>query len=369
MSAKRLFPNFSFLDAPFNLEYYDPENHDTEVAYMGCRTRVMANNYDSSRATTAGRGNLSFTSVNLPRIAIKAKGDVDIFFEDLDRKITLVINQLLERFKIQSAKKVKNYPFLMGQGVWMDSENLGPEDEVGEVLKHGTLTIGFIGLAECLKALIGKHHGESEEAQNLGLNIIGYMRKRADEASKKTGLNITLIATPAEGLSGRFVKIDREKYGVIPGVTDREYYTNSFHIPVYFNISAFDKIRLEAPYHALTNGGHISYVELDGDPLKNLDAFESVVRFMKESGIGYGSINHPVDRDPVCGFTGIIDNECPHCHRTEDDGKGNFERIRRITGYLVGTLDRFNDAKRAEVEDRVKHSVMRTSVASPVQKQ
>ena len=368
VSAKRLFPNFSFLDAPFNLEYYDPENHDTEVAYMGCRTRVMANNYDSSRATTAGRGNLSFTSVNLPRIAIKAKGDVDIFFEDLDRKITLVINQLLERFKIQSAKKVKNYPFLMGQGVWMDSENLGPEDEVGEVLKHGTLTIGFIGLAECLKALIGKHHGESEEAQNLGLNIIGYMRKRADEASKKTGLNITLIATPAEGLSGRFVKIDREKYGVIPGVTDREYYTNSFHIPVYFNISAFDKIRLEAPYHALTNGGHISYVELDGDPLKNLDAFESVVRFMKESGIGYGSINHPVDRDPVCGFTGIIDNECPHCHRTEDDGKGNFERIRRITGYLVGTLDRFNDAKRAEVEDRVKHSVMRTSVASPVQK-
>lgn len=368
VSAKRLFPNFSFLDAPFNLEYYDPENHDTEVAYMGCRTRVMANNYDSSRATTAGRGNLSFTSVNLPRIAIKAKGDLDIFFEDLDRKITLVISQLLERFKIQSAKKVKNYPFLMGQGVWMDSENLGPEDEVGEVLKHGTLTIGFIGLAECLKALIGKHHGESEEAQNLGLNIIGYMRKRADEASKKTGLNITLIATPAEGLSGRFVKIDREKYGVIPGVTDREYYTNSFHIPVYFNISAFDKIRLEAPYHALTNGGHISYVELDGDPLKNLDAFESVIRFMKESGIGYGSINHPVDRDPVCGFTGIIDNECPHCHRTEDDGKGNFERIRRITGYLVGTLDRFNDAKRAEVEDRVKHSVMRTSVASPVQK-
>lgn len=363
VSAKRLFPNFSFLDAPFNLQYYDPEDHNTEVAYMGCRTRVMANNYDPDHATTAGRGNLSFTSINLPRIAIKAKGDVDIFFEDLDRKISLVIDQLLERFKIQAAKTVKNYPFLMGQGVWIGSDKLGPNDEVGEVLKHGTLTIGFIGLAECLKALIGKHHGESEEAQNLGLNIVGYMRKRADEASKKTGLNITLIATPAEGLSGRFVKIDREKYGEIPGVTDREYYTNSFHIPVYYNISAFDKIRLEAPYHALTNGGHISYVELDGDPLKNLDAFEAVVRWMKESGVGYGSINHPVDRDPVCGFTGIIDNECPHCHRTEADGKGDFERIRRITGYLVGTLDRFNDAKRAEVEDRVKHSVMRTSVS------
>ena len=362
VSAKRLFPNFSFIDAPFNLQYYDPADHNTEVAYMGCRTRVMANNYDQSRETTSGRGNLSFTSVNLPRIAIKAKGDIDIFFEDLDRKISLVIDQLLERFRIQSAKKVKNYPFLMGQGIWLDSEKLGPNDEVGEVLKHGTLTIGFIGLAECLKALIGKHHGESQEAQNLGLDIIGYMRKRADEASKKTGLNFSLIATPAEGLSGRFVKIDREKYGEIPGVTDREYYTNSFHIPVYYDISAYDKIRLEAPYHALTIGGHISYIELDGDPLKNLEAFESVVRWMKESGIGYGSINHPVDRDPVCGFTGIIDNECPHCHRTEDDGQGNFERIRRITGYLVGTVDRFNDAKRAEVEDRVKHSVMRKNI-------
>ena len=360
VSAKRLFPNFSFIDAPFNLQYYDPKDHNTEVAYMGCRTRVVANNYDPGRQTTSGRGNLSFTSVNLPRIAIKAKGDLDIFFEDLDRKISLVVDQLLDRFKIQAAKKVKNYPFLMGQGIWLDSEKLGPNDEVGEVLKHGTLTIGFIGLAECLKALIGTHHGESEEAQNLGLDIIGYMRKRVDDACKKTGLNFSLIATPAEGLSGRFVKIDREKYGEIPGVTDREYYTNSFHIPVYYNISAFHKIKLEAPYHALTNGGHISYIELDGDPLKNLDAFEAVVRCMKESGIGYGSINHPVDRDPVCGFTGIIDNECPHCHRTEEDGQGDFERIRRITGYLVGTVDRFNNAKRAEVEDRVKHSVMRS---------
>ncbi len=211
VSAKRLFPNFSFIDAPFNLQYYDPKDHNTEVAYMGCRTRVVANNYDPGRQTTSGRGNLSFTSVNLPRIAIKAKGDLDIFFEDLDRKISLVVDQLLDRFKIQAAKKVKNYPFLMGQGIWLDSEKLGPNDEVGEVLKHGTLTIGFIGLAECLKALIGTHHGESEEAQNLGLDIIGYMRKRVDDACKKTGLNFSLIATPAEGLSGSFLKKEREK--------------------------------------------------------------------------------------------------------------------------------------------------------------
>ena len=244
VSAKRLFPNFSFIDAPFNLQYYDPKDHNTEVAYMGCRTRVVANNYDPGRQTTSGRGNLSFTSVNLPRIAIKAKGDLDIFFEDLDRKISLVVDQLLDRFKIQAAKKVKNYPFLMGQGIWLDSEKLGPNDEVGEVLKHGTLTIGFIGLAECLKALIGTHHGESEEAQNLGLDIIGYMRKRVDDACKKTGLNFSLIATPAEGLSGRFVKIDREKYGEIPGVTDREYYTNSFHITSAHSIKSSWKRRI-----------------------------------------------------------------------------------------------------------------------------
>ena len=290
-------------------------------------------------------------------MAIKANGNIDVFFEDLERKVTLVIEQLKERFKIQAAKKVKNYPFLMGQGIWMDSDKLKPNDEVGEVLKHGTLTVGFIGLAECLKALIGKHHGESREAQNLGLNIVGYMRKRMDEEAKKTGLNFSLIATPAEGLSGRFVRIDRKKYGVLEGITDREYYTNSFHVPVYYNINAFEKIKIEAPYHALTNGGHITYVEIDGDPCKNLEAFEKIVRCMKESGIGYGSINHPVDRDPVCGYTGIIDNECPMCGRHENDGDEGFERIRRITGYLVGTVDRFNDGKRAEESDRVKHDL------------
>ncbi len=357
VSAKRLFPNFSFLDAPFNLQYYKEGDYNSEVAYMGCRTRVMANHYDPSREVTCGRGNLSFTSINLPRLAIKSNGNVDFFFEQLDRMLDLVCDQLMARYKIQAAKKVRNYPFLMGQGVWLDSDRLGPDDEVGEVLKHGTLTVGFIGLAECLKALIGKHHGESQEAQNLGLDIVGYMRKRMDEMSEKTGFNYSLIATPAEGLSGRFVRIDKQKFGIIPGVTDRDYYTNSFHVPVYYDISAFDKIRLEAPYHSLTNGGHISYIEMDGDPLKNLDAFEKVVRCMKEAGIGYGSINHPVDRDPCCGYTGIIDNECPGCGRHEGDGNEAFERIRRITGYLVGTMDHWNNAKRAEESDRVKHGL------------
>ncbi len=357
VSAKRLFPNFSFIDAPFNKAFYKEGDHNTEVAYMGCRTRVMANNYDNSQQVTAGRGNLSFTSINLPRLAIKANKNIDIFFESLDRMMDLCIDQLMERYKVQASKHVYNYPFLMGEGVWLDSDKLNPEDEVGEILKHGTLSVGFIGLAETLVALTGEHHGQSEAAQNLGLEIIGYMRKRLDEASKQTGFNYTLLATPAEGLSGRFVRIDRERYGKIKGVTDREYYTNSFHIPVYYNIGAFDKIKKEAPYHALTNAGHISYIELDGDPLKNLDAFEQVIRCMKESGIGYGSVNHPVDRDPVCGYTGLIENECPHCGRREDDGQPKFERIRRITGYLVGTMDRFNDAKTAEVADRVKHKV------------
>jgi anaerobic ribonucleoside-triphosphate reductase len=357
VSAKRLFPNFSFLDAPFNLQHYRPGDPDTEVAYMGCRTRVMANVHDRSRETTAGRGNLSFTSVNLPRLAIKSGGDLDLFFEMLDGKLDLICDQLYERFLIQAKKKVRNFPFLMGQGIWMDSDKLGPDDEVGEILKHGTLTVGFIGLAECLKALTGSHHGQTAQAQNLGLEIVGYMRKRVNERSLESGLNYTLIATPAEGLSGRFVSMDRERFGVIEGVTDRDYYTNSFHIPVYYPISAFDKIRLEAPYHALTNAGHITYVEMDGDPSQNLEAFEQVVRFMQRSGIGYGSINHPVDRDPVCGYNGIIGDECPGCGRTEADDGPRFERIRRITGYLVGTLDRFNNAKQCEERDRVKHSL------------
>lgn len=320
VSAKRMFPNFSFLDAPFNKQYYKEGQTETEVSYMGCRTRVIGNVYNPDRQVVNGRGNLSFTSINLPRIGLRSHGDVDFFFEDLDRKIDLVIEQLLARFEIQCQKKVRNYPFLMGEGIWMDSDKLGPDDSVAEVLKNGTLTIGFIGLAECLKALIGVHHGESEEAQNLGMEIIGHMRARADEASVKHGLNISLIATPAEGLSGRFIKMDRERYGDIEGVTSRNYYTNSFHVPVYYKISAYEKMKKEAPYHAMTNGGHISYVELDGDPTKNLEAFETVVRCMKEAGIGYGAINHPIDRDPVCGYTGIIDEACPRCGRKEGEG-------------------------------------------------
>ncbi len=357
VSAKRLFPNFSFLDAPYNLQYYKEGDYNTEVAYMGCRTRVIGNVYDPTREIVTGRGNLSFTSINLPRLAIKADHNVGAFFDMLDEMMDLTIEQLLHRFKIQSQKKVRNFPFLMGQGVWIDSDKLSADDTVGEILKHGTLSVGFIGLAETLKALIGKHHGESEEARELGLEIIQAMRNRLDEECKRTGLNFSLLATPAEGLSGRFVRMDAERYGIIEGVTDREYYTNSFHVPVYYPISAFDKIKIEAPYHALTNAGHISYIELDGDPMENLDAFEKVVRCMKEAGIGYGSINHPVDRDPVCGYTGIIGECCPMCGRKENSDDVAFDRIRRITGYLVGTIDRFNNAKRAEVNDRIKHNI------------
>ena len=356
VSAKRLFPNFSFVDAPYNLKYYKEGHPETEVAYMGCRTRVMANVYDPTKEITFGRGNLSFTTINLPRIAINSKGDQTKFFADLESKLDLVVRQLLDRFAIQAKKKVKNYPFLMGQHVWLDSDNLGPEDCVGEVLKHGTFSVGFIGLAETLIALVGKHHGESKEAQELGLKIVGFMRDYLDKKAQEMKLNFTLLATPAEGLSGRFTRLDKKLFGEIKGITDKDYYTNSFHVPVYYKISAFDKIKIEAPYHALTNAGHITYVELDGDTSNNLDAFEKIIRCMKESGIGYGSVNHPVDRDPVCGYRGIIGKTCPKCGRDESDGI-KFERIRRITGYLVGTLDRFNDAKRAEERDRVKHNI------------
>ena len=364
VSAKRLFPNFSFIDAPFNITSYVPGNYKTEVGYMGCRTRVLANAFDKNKSITPGRGNLSFTSINLVRLGIKygiatnerSEADLKGFFKELDYLLDMVKGQLYERLQVQSNKKVKNFPFLMGQGLWMDSNKLKPNDKVGKVLGHGTLTIGFIGLAETLKALTGKHHGESKKSQELGLEIIERMRIKCDKYSKEENLNYTLIATPAEGLSGRFTAIDKSIYGIIPGITDRDYYTNSFHVPVYYSTTIEQKIKTEAPYHALTNAGHISYIELDGDPTNNVDAFIKVVRLMKESGIGYGAVNHPVDRDPVCGFTGVINDQCPGCGRTELDGV-SFERIRRITGYLVGTVDRFNDGKRAEEHDRVKHNL------------
>ena len=331
VSAKRLFPNFSFIDAPYNLQYYKEGDPNTEIAYMGCRTRVIGNAYDPERQIVTGRGNLSFTTINLPRLGIKAHYSIEEFYRLLDAELQLCIDQLMHRYRIQASKKVKNFPFLMGQGVWIDSEKLSYNDTIGEVLKHGTLSVGFIGLAECLKVLTGKHHGESEESRELGLQIIRHMRERMDKETEATGMNYSLLATPAEGLSGRFVKMDREAFGNIPGVTDRDYYTNSFHVPVYYKINAFEKLAIEAPYHELTNAGHISYVELDGDPLNNLSAFEKVVRYMKEVGIGYGSINHPVDRDPECGYTGIIGDRCPRCGRTEaEHRKSAKERIPRI---------------------------------------
>lgn len=319
VSAKRLFPNYVFLDAPYNLQYYKPGHPETEVATMGCRTRVMGNVYDPTRQIAYSRGNLSFTSINLPRLAIESNGNEKLFYEKLQAMLELVAQQLLDRFEIQSSKHVYNYPFLMGQGVWLDSDKLSLQDDLREVLKHGTLSIGFIGLAETLTALYGHHHGESEALQQKGLEIVGYMRDFCDRKSQEMKMNFTLLATPAEGLSGRFIRMDQKRFGKLPGITDREYYTNSFHIPVWYPISAYDKIRLEAPYHALCNAGHISYVELDGDTVKNVEAFETVVRWMHDCNIGYGSINHPVDRDPVCGYVGVIGDVCPRCGRREGE--------------------------------------------------
>jgi len=328
VSAKRLFPNFEFIDAPFNLQYYVPGRPETEVVTMGCRTRVMANVVDPDRQISIGRGNLSFTTINLVRLGIKhgivgdsgrKKADMEGFYQELDEMLELCRDQLLERFEIQCNKRVYNFPFLMGQGNWMDSEKLKPNDKLKKVLKHGTLSIGFIGLAETLVALIGEHHGESTKAQKLGLEIIGHMREKIDEFAQSYKLNFSLLATPAEGLAGRFTQIDKAIFGKIKGVTDRSYYTNSFHVPVYYNTSISKKIKTEAPYHALTNAGHISYIELDGDITDNVEAFESVVRMMKEAGIGYGAINHPVDRDPVCGYVGVIKDVCPGCGRREGD--------------------------------------------------
>lgn len=337
VSSKRLFPNFSFIDAPFNLEYYKDGDYKTEVGYMGCRTRLMSDVTDLNNQTTGGRGNLSFTTINLPRLGIKYgiclkerdKADMEGFYKELEEKMELVRDQLLERFEIQCNKRCYNFPFLIGQGVWTNGETLKPTDRMRRILKHGSLTIGFIGLAETLKALTGKHHGESEDSQKLGLEIIKFMRKKCDEFSKDYNLNFTLIATPAEGLSGRFVGIDKAMYGRIKGITDRDYYTNSFHVPVYYNTTIKHKLEIEAPYHALTNGGHISYIEFDGSSSDNVDAFESVIRMMKDFGIGYGAINHPVDRDPVCGYVGVIGDTCPKCGRKEFEGVP-FEEIKNL---------------------------------------
>ena len=328
VSAKRLFPNFAFIDAPFNLAFYKEGDVNTEVSYMGCRTRVVADVTSPDNQVVTGRGNLSFTTINLVRLGIKYgialgerdKADMKGFYEELGEIIDKVRDQLLERFEVQCNKRCYNFPFLLGQGVWTNGEKLKPTDRLRKVWKHGSLSTGFIGLAECLKALTGKHHGEDPKSQKLGIEIIKFMRDRIDENAKKYNLNFTCLATPAEGLSGRFTNIDRAIYGKIKGVTDREYYTNSFHVPVYYNISISDKLHTEAPYHEFTNGGHISYIEVDGDVAANVDAFESIIRTMKEVGIGYGAVNHPVDRDPVCGYVGVINDVCPRCGRKEFEG-------------------------------------------------
>lgn len=320
VSAKRLFPNFSNLDAPYNAQFYKEGVVGSEIAYMGCRTRVISNVHDPSNELVTGRGNLSFTSINLPRLGLLAgKNNIEMFFNLLENRMELVRKQILDRFEAQCRKKPINYPFLMGQGVWTGSDKLGPYDDIREVLKNGSMTIGFIGLAECLVALTGKHHGESQESQELGLKIIGRMREITDKWAAEEKLNWSVIGTPAEGLSGRFVKLDKRRFGIVPGVTDRDYYTNSSHVPVYYPISAYKKIQLEAPYHALENAGHICYIELDGDPTNNLEAFEKIVRCMHDSGVGYGAINHPVDRDPICGYVGIIGDTCPRCGRKEGE--------------------------------------------------
>lgn len=348
-TAKRLFPNYVFVDAPFNLQYYKEDDPETHIATMGCRTRVLAN--VNGKSTPVGRGNLSFTSVNLPLIALESD-DIEEFFKKLDKFLDLASQQLYERFLYQSNKKSANFKFLYGQNIWRDSEELNKDDFLKEVLRQGTLSVGYVGLAEALVALTGKHHGESEEAQKLGLKIVSFMKEKMDLLTVKTKLNYTLLATPAESYAGKALKMTRKKHGVIKGVTNKEWFTNSNHVPVEYKINAINKIKKEAPYHALTNAGHITYVELAEDASKNIDALESYVLAMKENGIGYGSFNVPVDRCLQCGYNGVIYNECPKCNNHEEH---KIERIRRITGYLVGSMDKWNSSKRNEESNRVKH--------------
>lgn len=343
VTAKRLFPNWVFEDSPFNADYGDDPKD--ACATMGCRTRLFTDVFGKN--TSRKRGNASFTSINLPRLAIRADHDIDKFYKLLDEKLELCHDQLLERFEWQCTAIPDEFKYMSENNT--QAEDFKQTGNIRDAIKHSSLSIGFIGLAETLIALIGKHHGESEEAQKLGLEIVKHMRDYCDRKKDEDQLNWSLLATPAEGLSERFVKIDKKEFGIIPGVTDKDYYTNSSHVPVYYNISCFDKIDIEAPYHALENAGHIAYIELDGDPSQNLPALEAVVRHMHDAGIGYGAINHPVDKCRDCGYRGAGIDECPVC------GSDNIERLRRITGYLVGTLERWNNGKKAEESERVKH--------------
>ncbi|GAF65216.1 ribonucleoside triphosphate reductase [Bacillus sp. TS-2] len=350
-TAKRLFPNFSFIDSSFNLDYYDPHNPETEAAYMGCRTRVMSNRHGDE--TSIGRGNLSFTSINLVKLALLSKSTKD-FFARLEFYVDIVTRQLYERFLFQGNKQALDFTFLYSQGVWRGGKSLNPDSKLHEILKQGTLSIGFIGLAECLTSLTGKHHGENKNSWKLGMKIVSFMREKMDKASEEYDLNFTLIATPAEGLSGKFVKNDQESFGKLTNITDRAYYTNSFHIPVHYRIKAMDKIRLEGPFHELCNAGHITYIELDGDVQHNLSALDGIIKAMADHQIGYGSINHPVDQCRACNYQGIIEHICPKC---QNGNQSLITRIRRITGYLVGDMDKWNDAKKSEEKSRTKHGV------------
>ncbi len=358
VTARRFFPNFVNLDATYNYNENwkedDPKRYQWEVATMGCRTRVFENRFGPK--TSIGRGNLSFTTMNIVKLAIECMGienqqeRIDAFFAKLDNMLEVTAQQLHDRFEFQKTAFAKQFPLLM-KGLWLGSEKLGPNDTIASVINQGTLGIGFIGLAECLIALTGKHHGESEEAQKLGLQIVTYMRDRANEFSERYQHNYSILATPAEGLAGRFTKRDRAEFGILPGITDRDYYTNSNHVPVYYHCSALHKAQVEAPYHELTRGGHIFYVEIDGDATHNPEAVMRIVDMMDKYNIGYGSVNHTRNRCMDCGYENADKtlDKCPKC------GSTNIDRLQRITGYLVGTTDRWNKAKLAELNDRVVH--------------
>ncbi len=358
VSARRFFPNFLNLDAPFNRHELwradDPKRYQHEVATMGCRTRVFENRFGPK--TSIGRGNLSFTTINIVKLAIECMGiqsqedRIHEFFTKLDWALDIAAKQLNERFNFQKTALKKQFPLLMG-ALWLDSDKLSDNDTIEAVINHGTLGIGFIGLAETLIALCGKHHGESQEAQELGLRIVSFMKDKAGEFSEKYRHNFSVLATPAEGLSGRFTKGDKKKFGVIPGITDKDYYTNSNHVPVYYKCTPKHKAEVEAPYHPLTGGGHIFYVEIDGDATHNPEAIMAIVDLMDKYDIGYGSVNHNRNRCMDCGFENADEglSVCPHC------GSGKIDKLQRITGYLVGTTDRWNSAKLAELKDRVVH--------------
>ncbi|WP_342571279.1 anaerobic ribonucleoside triphosphate reductase [Paenibacillus sp. FSL R5-0749] len=359
-SSRRMYPNFVNVDASFNLPFYHPEDPDTIIATMGCRTRTLADRFGRNRQS--GKGNLSFNTINLVKLGIRfgicqgnrAVADRAEFYTALESVMQNAAHGLLHRYRIQTVQPAKASDFMMREGVWEGGEQLAPNEPVGDLLKHGTLSLGFIGLAECMTALYGRHHGQDPHVHREALNIIRTMREFCDQMSEQHNLNITLFATPAEGLSGKFTKIDRARYGLIPGVNDREYYTNSFHIPVYHTLPAYRKIELEAPFHTLCNAGAISYVELDGNVRANTAAFLRIVQYALAQDIGYFSINHPIDRCPACGYEGVIGDVCPGCEAHENHV--HFQRLRRVTGYLTGDYKvRFNAAKQAEVRDRVKH--------------